>query len=437
MHGQASPAEPSALGARGLLRLRDFRLLWSAQLVSDLGDGLTATALLLLVNHLTGSTAALAAMAVALAVPPLTIGLIAGTFADRWDRRRIMLASDLTRGMLVVGFVLVDSVDRLWLLYLLAFLQSSVGTFFTPAKGAMMPRLVPPGSLMTANSVSQATRVISGVAGTAIAGGMIGFLGIYWPAFVLDGLSFLASFFLVSRLPAVLGAVPVGEHTAGLVGVRAALVEGLRVVGGSRVLWVTILVLSMSMLGLGAINVLFVPLIINVLQASAAWFGPLEAAQTASMVLSTAIVAALAARFAATRIVTVGALAAGLAIATLGQVTEVWQVMAVLFAIGWFMTPLHAAIITILQVNSSDAVRGRVMSVMNASMSATSVVSMAAAGLVAEGLGVQGAFVLGGGVCIAAGLVGLVLYPRVRISSAPLRGIPELQRVSNERFESP
>lgn len=418
MHGIGTPPETAGLGARALLRMRDFRLLWSAQLISDVGDGLTATALLLLVNHLTGSTAALAAMAIALAVPPLTIGLVAGTFADRWNRRRLMLASDLARALLVLGFVLVDSVDRLWLLYLLAFLQSSVGTFFNPAKGAMIPRLVPGEGLMTANSVSQATRVISNVAGTAVAGAMIGFAGIYWPAFVLDGLSFAASFVLVSRLASGLGDVPVGEHGVAR-GVRPALAEGLRIVRGSRVLWVTIVVLSMAMLGLGAINVLFVPLIVNVLHASAAWFGPLEAAQTASMVLATGIIAWLAVRFRATRIVTVGSLAAGLAITTLAFVTEVWQVMLVLFAIGWVITPLHSAIITILQVNSVDAVRGRVMSVMNASMAATSVISMAAAGLFAEGLGVHGAFVIGGGVCVGAGLVGLALYPRVSAMTAP------------------
>jgi MFS family permease len=406
---QAGEARP--LGARAILRLRDFRVLWSAQLVSDIGDGLTATALLLLVNHLTGSTAALAAMAIALAVPPLTIGLVAGAYADRWDRRRIMLASDLSRGLLVLGFVFVDSVDRLPLLYLLAFLQSSVGTFFNPAKGALIPRLVPSDGLLAANSLAQATRVVCGVLGTAIAGTMIGLAGIYWPAFVLDGLSFLGSFLLVSRLPAAVGRVETTERAAAL-GVRGSLAEGLRIIAGSRVLWVTLSVLSVTMLGLGAINVLFVPLVVNVLGASEVWFGPLEAAQTASMVLSAGIVATIAARLAPTRIVSVGAVGVGLVVAAAGVVTEVWQLLIVLFAIGWFITPLHAALSTILMTNSADAARGRVMSVLNASMSATSVVSMAAAGLVAELLGVRGAFLAGAAICVASGLLALVLYPR-------------------------
>jgi MFS family permease len=410
MNAAVNAARP--MGAREVLRVRDFRTLWLAQLISDIGDGLTATALLLLVNHLTGSTAAIAAMAIALAVPPLTVGLVAGAYADRWDRRRIMLASDLSRAVVVLGFVIVGTAGQLPILYGLAFLQASVGTFFNPAKGALLPHAVPAEGLMAANSVSQATRVIAGVAGTSIAGVMIGVAGVYWPAFVLDAASFIASFLLVSRLPAALGAIPTGKHAAAATGVRESLAIGLRAVAHSRILWVTILCLSLAMLGLGAINVLFVPLLINVLQASAAWFGPLEAAQTASMVLAAGVVGLIAARISASRIVVVASIGVGAIIVAMGQVSAVWQLLILMFFVGWFITPFQAAVVTILQLRSEDSARGRVMSVLNASMSGTSVISIAAAGLVADRLGVPTAFVIGGSVCIVAGLVGLALYPR-------------------------
>lgn len=415
---ESADPPPGPLGARAILRIRDYRTVWSAQAISDVGDGLTNMALLLLVNHLTGSTAAIAAMAIALALPPLTIGLVAGTFADRWDRRRIMLAADLLRAVVVIGFVVVDSVDRLWLLYLLGFIQSSIGTLDAPARGAILPRLVPAAGLMAANSVSQSTRVIANVVGTAVAGVAIGVFGLYWPAFVIDAASYVFSFLIIRRLPAAHGAVPTGDHAATSMSVRASLADGLRIVAGTRVLWVTLLVLSLAMLGLGAINILFVPLVVNELAANAAWFGPLEAAQTASMVLAAGLVGAIAARFSATRIVTVAAMAVGLIIVLIAAVSEVWHLLIALFAVGWFVTPLQAGVVTILQVNSVDASRGRVMSVLNASISATSVVSMAAAGLVAEWLGVRGAFVAGGAICLAAGIAALVLYPRLPRSVA-------------------
>jgi MFS family permease len=216
----------------------------------------------------------------------------------------------------------------------------------------------------------------------------------------------------VSRLPAALGAIPSSGHAETSTGVRESLAIGLRVVAGSRVLWVTLLSLSLAMLGIGAINVLFVPLLINILQASAAWFGPIEAAQTTSMVLAAGIVGAIAARVSQPRIIVIACVGVGAIIAAMGQASAVWQLMILMFAVGWFVTPFQAAVVTILQTRSEDATRGRVMSVLNASMSGTSVISMATAGLVADRLGVPAAFVIGGGVSIAAGLVGLVLYPR-------------------------
>src|SRR6187551_3841887 len=109
----AESGTPVTLGSRDVLRLPDFRRLWAAQGISDVGDGLTMLTLMLLVNQLTGSTLALAAVAIALAIPPLTIGLVAGTYADRWDRRRIMLVSDSLRAVVVLGFVFIDSAAML------------------------------------------------------------------------------------------------------------------------------------------------------------------------------------------------------------------------------------------------------------------------------------------------------------------------------------
>jgi ENTS family enterobactin (siderophore) exporter len=107
-----------------------------------------------------------------------------------------------------------------------------------------------------------------------------------------------------------------------------------------------------------------------------------------------------------------GSLGVGVVIDLVCTATAVWQVMILMFAVGWFVTPFQAAVVTILQSHSTDATRGRVMSLLNASMSATSVVSMAAAGVLAASLGVSATFLLGGAVCVAAGIAALALYPR-------------------------
>lgn len=409
------------LTAREVLRIPTYRRLWLAQTVSDVGDGLTNLTLLLLVNELTGSTAALAAMAIALAVPPLTIGLLAGTLADRLDRRRLMLASDLLRAVIVLGFVLVGTADLLPLLLVLALAQASVGTFFNPARGALLPRIVPAQGLLAANSIAQATRVVAGVAGTAIAGLMIGATGLYWPAFVLDALTFLASFALVLGIPTAVGRVPEATPTVARTGVRADLVEGLRIVAGSRVLWVTVATLGVAMLGLGSVNLLFVPLLVNELRVPEAWFGPVELAQSASMVLSAGIVATLAARLSAQSIIVGGMLGVGVVVALLGAAGSVWHIILTMFAVGWFVTPLQAAVVTVLQRTVEDRARGRVMAALQAAMSGASVASMAAAGALAAVIGTRTVFLIAGAIVVVAGILAAVAYrtgPRLEAGGA-------------------
>jgi MFS family permease len=398
------------MGIRDILRIRNYRLLWLGQLISEAGDGLTNLTLLLLVNALTGSTAALAGMAIVLAIPPLTIGLVAGTYVDRLDRRRIMLASDVLRGIVVLGFVLVGSASSLWLLYILAFVQSAVGTFFTPARGAILPRIVPREGLLAANSLAQATRVVSGIVGSALAGLIVGLIGTFWPAFILDSLTFFVSFALIARLPAALGTIQVSAHAAA--GVRGALLVGLRTIGRSRVLSTTMLALAVSMLGLGAVNVLFVPFVVRVLQVGPVWLGPVELAQSASMILASGLIGVLARRLAPSSIVTIAMAGVAVTIAAAGTVVAIWQLLVLMFVIGWFVVPLQAAVITILQQSTPDGERGRVMSVVQASMSAASVLSMGFAGIVGDAIGIREVMFAAGGITGIGFLVALVGYRR-------------------------
>ena len=327
-----------------------------------------------------------------------------------------MLASDLLRSVIVLGFVLVGSTDSLWLLFILAFVQSSVGTFFAPARGAVIPKVVPPEGLLAANSVAQATRVVSGIVGAGIGGLLIGVVGVYWPAFVLDALSFLASFFLILGLPAAVGRIDPETTADGAapatpsaqLAIGASLKLGLMRVAHSRLLSTTILSLAVVMLGLGAVNVLFVPLLIDVLAVSPAWFGAVDLAQSASMILAAGMIGALAARFRPTSIVTAGLVGVAVLIALTGAVTAIWQVLVLMFFVGWFVTPLQAAVVTMLQVNVEDAERGRIMSVLNAAMSGSTVLSMAFAGIAGEIVGVRNVFFLAGGICAVGAVISLV-----------------------------
>ena len=403
-----SPAP--AMGNRAVLRLPEFRKLFVAQAISDVGDGMTFTALLLLVNNLTHSPAALAVLSIAVAVPSMVGGIIAGTYADRLNRRRIMIVSDAIRALLVLGFVVVGTVERLPILYLVAFAQASIGTFFSPARGALIPRVVPREGLMAANGLGQISRTVGNLLGTAMIGLVIASTGTYWPAFVLDAATFVASVLIVLRVDPALGrvtAVPEGRHASG---VGASAIEGLRLIGRSPTLVATILGLSIAGLGLGAVNLLFVPFVINTLQASAAWIGPIEGAQTLSLIVAGGLVAVLARRMSAQSMVAGGLAGVGLLIAILYVAPSVYFLLLIAFGFGWFVTPLQASTQTIVQSVTTDASRGRVIGALQASMSTTQIVSIALAGVFASVIGIRSLFLIAGLVCLAAAGITALLF---------------------------
>lgn len=409
------PTEPDwKLGK--LLGQPNFRNLWLAQVISDFGDGLTNLTLLIMINQLTGSTAALATMAIVLAIPQVTLGLVAGVYVDRFDRRKIMLASDALRAALVLGFVLVDA-SHLWVLYLLGFLQATVGTFFTPARGALLAQLLPPEALLAANSLTQTSRILAGLLGAGAAGVLVGVLGVYWPAFAIDAATFLLSFLLVSlvQLPQRLSMAAGGQAAS----VFKALLEGLRLIGRSRILLGTLTGAAVLMLGLGAVNVLFIPLLTGDLKVPPTLFGLVQLAETGGMILAGSLVVALATRLKPTQMVSLGMIVLGLGVGLIAWVDNLWQVLALLFLIGLMVAPVQAGVSTLVQTEVDDQARGRVGAALSAVIGSANLLSMAFAGVLAGAIGVREVFVVAGLVGVMAGAMALWVFGA---KAAPVRG---------------
>jgi MFS family permease len=414
-------------GLKSLLRNANFRMFWTGQIISDFGDSLTNLALLIIINQLTGSTAALATMLIMLAIPQVTFGLVAGVYVDRWNRKTVMIASDVVRGMLVLGFIFVSSVDVLWLMYLIGFVQASVGTLFTPARSALLPNLVERDALLPANSISQSSRIIFNVLGTGAAGVLVAATSMVWPAFVVDGASFLASAFLIGRI-CVSGeaARPATQAASEAAGMRAAvramgvqLREGVGLILHSRLLSGTLVAAAVTMLGLGAVNVLLVPLVINDLSLPATWFGVIEFAQMASMVAAGGLVAVIAAKVKPANIISVALLALGGLIALIAAATNIYILIGIMFLVGWFVTPLNASIATIVQTSVDDNIRGRTGAALNTLVSTASLVSMALAGVLAESIGVRNVFIVGGALAAVAGIASAFVFRRPDAAESP------------------
>ena len=392
-----------------LLAIGNFRKLWLSHVISSFGDALTNLALLITAQRLTGSTAAVATTAVAVALPQLLFGLFAGVLVDRWDRRRVMIASDLARSFLVLGFLAVSSPDRMWLLYVVAFVQASIGTLDNPARSSVVPQIVGTDDLLAANSFFQSTMIIVGLGGTATAGVIAGVFDTLAPAFIIDAASFALSAALVTRL--TIEGRPARAATTGTVtsSMWSDLSGGIRLITSSPMLRTVVITAGVVMLGLGAVNVLLVPFIVDDLAVPETWFGLLEAAQVTSMVLAGGLVAAAARRIRPGRLLVVGLTGVALVVAVMSLAQSVWHMIGLLFAVGWFVTPTQAAISTIVQTEVPLESLGRVSSSLGTISTTAQVASMALSGVAAAAYGVRSVFVIAGLIVLVAGAVSLIV----------------------------
>ena len=183
-----------------LQRRPNFRSLWLAQVISLTGDWFNTIASVILINRLTASGLAVGGLFIARALPPFLLSPIAGVVADRFDRRIVLIVSDLLRAGIVMCFLLVDRPERLWLLYLLTVLQFSVSAFFEPARAAIMPTLVQGDELLEANTLSSITWSAMLTLGGAIGGLTASLFGVP-VSLVVDALTFLVSAALLLIIP--------------------------------------------------------------------------------------------------------------------------------------------------------------------------------------------------------------------------------------------
>jgi MFS family permease len=401
---------------QNVLQNREFRLLWLAQIISSFGDALTGLTLLILVNQITGSTAAIATLSIVMAVPSVTLGLIAGVYADRLDRRRIMLVSDAMRAVIVLGLAFVGAGGRLWVIYVLGAAQATVGTFFGPARGALVQRIVPEDQRLQANSLSQTSIVIAGVIGSSLAGVIIGLTGQFWIAFALDAATFLASFALVLRVRSR----PPERHAAQpKAGALAPLLDGLRVISGNRALSAILIATGVTMFGLGSVNVLFVPFVVNVLKVPVAWLGTLEAAETVGMVVSGAVVVGLASRLRPGNMIVLGLGALAALTAAIGIAPDAVLFGAIMLGFGLAVVPLQAAVGALMQSRVPNPLMGRVGSSFNTVANGANLISMAVAGALGAVIGVRNVFLIGGLIVALAAMLAAWMLRDDRSASVP------------------
>jgi MFS family permease len=177
----------------------NYRYTWIGQVVSEIGDHFNNIAVFSLALANTRSGLVVSGVMISRAVPAVLAGPIAGVLLDRMDRKQIMIASDLLRAVIALGFILTVNRHDTWLLYVLSGLLMFASPFFTSGRSSILPTIANKEELHAANSLTQTTQWTTLTIGTFLAGATVGNWG-YERAFIGNALSFLISALCISRL---------------------------------------------------------------------------------------------------------------------------------------------------------------------------------------------------------------------------------------------
>jgi MFS family permease len=417
-----------------ILKNRNFRNLWFGQVISQMGDYFAFLAIMVVVGSFSQdvaqTTQQVSGVMIATTLPRLLFGVLAGVFVDRWDRRLTMLASDLIRPALTLAMIPAFMSHNLWLMYLLSFAMSSVGTFFNPAKGALIPKMVPTEHLTAANALSQTSMTMAFVLGPALAGATFFLIGAgnEWMAFVLDAASFLVSALAIwmIRLPkeATNPASDAPTEGGAFQRVGRELLVGIKALAFNRVMATLSVVFSVTMLGVGALNVLWVSFLKSGFgytdSAELGWrFAVLDVAFFTGMLVASVAVGNLFSNRPPKDFVVWGLIITGASVLPVGFLPNYWLVVALMLVMGAAVAPINTGVMTLMQIVVPNHQLGRVGGGMGTISDTATLSSMALAGVLGSVLGIPFVFLIAGVMCILGGSVALLGLPSVTLHDKP------------------
>ena len=403
------------------LRLRDFRLLFSGESISVLGDYFHFVALAWLTLQLTGSGLALGSVLMVAGIPRAVFVLLGGALSDRFSPRSLMLYSNAFRAVVVgiLAALVLTGTAELWHLFVIAGIFGVVDALFYPAVQSIIPMLVDEPSLPPANALMQGSQQLAGLIGPALAGLFIASfqLGV---AFVVDAVSFAIA---ATALLFVLGGRRVAKaENAG--GPQPSLLGTIG--AGFRFAWSDPAVRSLILLT-AAFNFAFNgPLLVglpflaeNSLGGGSATFGILLSAFGAGSLLGAAGAGSLARVPRLGTVILAIATGMGVAFGLLGVAPNVVTAGAILAAIGVGAGFLNVHIFSWLQSRTAEDMRGRVMSMVMLGSVGLAPLSYALAGVIIDLGAATVMFAVAGAIVAGAALIGFASGVAGRMTDAP------------------
>ncbi|UCE12826.1 MAG: MFS transporter [Candidatus Heimdallarchaeota archaeon] len=403
------------------LKYPNFGKLLLGQLVSNIGSQFSYIAILFLVYDLTGEIYAMAILSVAQAIPMILIGPWAGVVVDKIDRKYAMVFADIGQALAIILIPLTASFPdnvRIWWIIGIAFCNATFARFFYPARGASIPKLVEDNKdLLAANSLSAVAYQTSALVGPLSAGIIIGLFG-YEVPFLIDSLSFFFSAICILLINRSLKAVNLSKQKP-----LQDLITGGRYVIGFLPLLYLLIVFSVLMFAGGASMILIVPYLETefglVEQGTREFiFGLMTSFSAALGILIAFLLSRRTHISRPVTLISVTTVLAGVILVIFGAAPNLWVVGLAWIGFGAIEVFIGIPLQTIAQETVPDALRGKIFSFINLSITVSQVIGMGIISVIANtSVGIRGSLMLSGILLSVFFVFGIVFLIRKQLES--------------------
>jgi MFS family permease len=389
------------LTMRQVLAEKQFFRLWLGQVVSIFGDFVALFAVQVAITfRMHGTPEDVTGVMVAYLVPFAVIGPLAGVFVDRWNVRWTMIASDLSRGVLIV---LLAFASNLWQIYAILFTVSCVSSFFMPAQSVTVPLLVKREGLMAASGLMQQTLQLVRIFAPSAASALVGWLG-EASCYYADSLTF---FFSAGVLATLSYHRPVAPAARGVNAVLSELWQGMKFIFTHPSFSFVILSMTAGVFAIGCFGALISVYVRDILHSGKYLFGAIGSVMGAGSILGAVGVRKLAAGRSSATMVSFGMFGVGLSILVLAVFGNAAVTMICAAGIGVSVAFIMVAATAMLQGETPQELRGRVSSSSMSLISMSQGIAMLFAGGWATRFGIVNLFYASAGMLFVVALGGV------------------------------
>ncbi|MFH1361363.1 MAG: MFS transporter [bacterium] len=382
---------------------KNFLCLWLDQLMSLIADRLLLYVLLILTFQLTHSNLGVSFPMLAFGISAVMFGPTAGVFVDRWNKKLVMVFSNLLRGSLIL-LIIPFATESITTVFLISFLIFAISQFFAPAEASSIPLLVEKRDLIAANSLFMITLMAASIIGIGLAAPLTNFFDITAVLIIAASLHLLSTLAtLMINLKHKRKATSISFLT-----IIKELLVGLEFIRRKSAIRAALLKLFISTSVLATICMLAVNFSENVLKIGAANFGYLIFSAGAGMVLGGLFLGHYAHYFKKNSLAHLGFSLAGISLITLAWANNLWLVLILIFFLGAANACIVAPLQTILHEKVPKAIRGRVFGVQNMFISSAFTFPVVIFGEIADLIGLHQVLILLGTIVLASGLLDIL-----------------------------